>query len=117
MLICIQDKGSKVTRRSAGIPALAVGLLAARPQDMMRRTLFDLREIAMRPVEALSGFDEVDLPQVHALNCIKDIYINTKLGPQSELYLSEGLDLAALCLESKMLVEGEAVPLRERVEV
>ena len=71
---------------------------------MMQKVLFDLREIAMRPVEARSGFEEVDLPQVHALNCMKDIYINTKLGLHSEVYISEGFDLAALCLDSKMLV-------------
>lgn len=109
MIICIQDRGLKVTRRSAGIPALAVGILAARPHDMMQKTLLDLREIAMLPVESRSGFDEVDLPQVHALNCLKEIYVNTKLGSHSEVHVSEGLDLAAHCLESNMLVEGVAL--------
>jgi len=71
----------------------------------MQQSLFDLREIAMRPVEARSSFEGLDLPQVHALNCMKDIYTNTKLGPHSEVHLPEGLDLAALCLESKMLVK------------
>jgi len=71
----------------------------------MQKTLLDLREIAMRPLEARNGFESLDLPQVHALNCMKDIYTNTRLGPHSEVHLPEGLDLAALCLESKMLVE------------
>lgn len=75
----------------------------------MQRTLSDMREIAMRPVEARNGVEGLDLPQVHALNCLKDIYTNTKLRPYSEFQLSEGLDLAALCLESKMLVGGVAL--------
>ena len=102
MLTCIQDKGAKVTRRSAGIPALAVGILAARPQYMMLKNFLDLEEIALRPVDEQGGPQERDLPQVHALNCVKNIYINTKLGAYSEVHLSEGLDLAAMCLESKM---------------
>lgn len=75
----------------------------------MQRTLFDMREIAMRPVEAWNGIEGLDLPQVHALNCMKDIYTNTKLGPYSEVHLPEGLDLAALCLESKVSVEQVAL--------
>lgn len=98
---CIQDRASKTTRRSAGIPALVGGILAARPEEMISIAFIDLQAIAKLPVEPASGFQDISLPQVHALNCLKNLYFNTKLGAYSENYVSEGLDLAASCLESK----------------
>lgn len=44
------------------------------------------------------------LPQVHALNCLRSIFIHTGLGQVSERYVGMGLDLAASRLESNMLV-------------
>jgi hypothetical protein len=40
------------------------------------------------------------LPQVHALNCLKAIFISTVLGPSSEPYLVSALDIAGHCLTS-----------------
>jgi hypothetical protein len=41
------------------------------------------------------------LPQVHALNCLKAIFISTILGPSSEPYIVSALDIAGQCLISK----------------
>ncbi|KAI9870465.1 MAG: hypothetical protein M1830_004221, partial [Pleopsidium flavum] len=101
-LLCIQDKGSKITRRSAGIPSLMSGILAAHPEKTVKKAFLDLQAIARSPVEAENGLQDISLPQVHALNSIKALYVNTKLGAYSEAYVSEGLDLAGACLESKI---------------
>ncbi len=69
---------------------------------MVKKAFLDLQAISRRPVEVVSGLQEISLPQVHALNSIKDIYANSKLGAYSEAYVSDGLDLAGLCLVSKM---------------
>lgn len=69
---------------------------------MMARAFLDLQRIAMCPVEVPKHSEEVKLPQVHALNCIRSIFINTKLGTYSEAYVAEGLDLAGMCLESDL---------------
>ncbi len=101
-MLCIIDKASKVTRRSAGIPALIGGLLAACPEQMMQDVFYNLHHMAMSPVLAQSGFQDADLPQVHALNCLKSIYVDTKIAAYSDRYIERGLKLAVHCLESHM---------------
>ena len=52
-----------------------------------------------------SEIDEVKLPQVHAYNCLKDIFKNatlTALGKKSEQYLPQCLELAAQGLRSEV---------------
>ena len=59
----------------------------------------DLQAIAIAPIEKKPASNEIRLPQVHALNCLKDVFTNTRLGPGSELHISYSLDIAAACLE------------------
>ncbi len=66
----------------------------------MEDVVSNLRLMAVSPVPAQSGFQDADLPQVHALNCLKSIYIDTKIAAYSDKYIESGLDLAVLCLES-----------------
>ncbi|KAF7567911.1 DUF2428 multi-domain protein [Pyrenophora tritici-repentis] len=98
----IQAKSDAITRRSAGIPAAMSALLAAEPQPggkLFPRAMKDL--IAETLVEAQSAnIEESRLPQVHALNCIKEIFTTSKLSVASEAYIGQGLELAAKTLNS-----------------
>ncbi|KAK0766713.1 hypothetical protein N5P37_000440 [Trichoderma harzianum] len=93
------------TRRSAGIPSMMTGILsanAANPsfEDAMAR-LIEIASIEARVVET----DGSNLPQVHAYNCLKDIFKNsllTSMGNKSEKYLPQCLELAASGLRSEV---------------
>jgi len=100
----IQAKSDAITRRSAGIPAAMSALLAAEPQaggKLFPRAIKDL--VAETLVAAQStNIEESRLPQVHALNCIKEIFTTSKLSVASEAYIGQGLELAAKTLSSPM---------------
>lgn len=75
-------------------------IVAADPK-MFPRALKDL--IAESLVEAQSmNIEESRLPQVHAMNCIKEFFTTSRLSGTSEAYLGEGLELAAKTLNSNM---------------
>ncbi|KAI1777873.1 putative death-receptor fusion protein-domain-containing protein [Hypoxylon cercidicola] len=100
-LNCIHTQAS-TTRRSAGIPALIVGILSSNAdhpsfEDVIR----NLQDISCRPALA-SETDGSNLPQVHALNCIKDIFKSSFLSRRAESYLTECLELAANSLKSEI---------------
>ena len=48
------------------------------------------------------GADVGSLPQVHALNCLKDIFTDARFGSGTEIYVADTLDIAASCLENQM---------------
>ncbi|KAK7908349.1 hypothetical protein PG985_015652 [Apiospora marii] len=60
-----------------------------------------LRSIAQEPA-LISQTDGSNLPQVHALNCIKDIFKSSYLSKRAESYLTESLQLAAASLRSEV---------------
>ncbi|CAM1505583.1 Fc.00g112200.m01.CDS01 [Cosmosporella sp. VM-42] len=93
------------TRRSAGIPAMMTGVLSANASkpsfDQVMRRLMEISNIEARSVET----DGSNLPQVHAYNCLKDIFKSSYLasiGNPSEKYLPECLELAANGLKSEL---------------
>ena len=89
------------TRRSAGLPSLVCGLLIAdKTGHAVAQAIKDLSAIARQNV-LLDDAQKSSLPQVHALNCIKDILKNTRLGEVSESFSSEVLVLAAKSLRSE----------------
>lgn len=93
------------TRRSAGIPSLMTGVLSANAaQPSFEEVMEKLMEIAS--IEAyVSETDGSKLPQVHAYNCLKDIFKNsllTSMGNKSEKYLPQCLELAASGLRSEV---------------
>lgn len=79
-------------------------LLAAEPQEsgkLFPRAMKDLTAETL--VEARSAnIEESRLPQVHALNCIKEIFTTSKLSVASEAYIGHGLELAAKTLSSTL---------------
>lgn len=65
------------------------------------RAIRDLESEA-RVGTANPDISEGELPQVHALNCLKDIFRTTKLGQSSDRYIELGFDLVGHCLNSDM---------------
>ncbi|KAF2657203.1 hypothetical protein K491DRAFT_756956 [Lophiostoma macrostomum CBS 122681] len=102
--LCIQAKSTSITRRSAGLPSLMTGILAAEAQPggaLFARAMKDL--ILEASVDAQhSNIEESRLPQVHALNCIKEFFMTSKLSAVSEAHIAQGLELAARTLNSKI---------------
>lgn len=89
------------TRRSAGLPSLICGILIADNSGVLvARALSDLEIAAREPVDAKLAH-EGSLPQVHALNCVKEILKNTRLGERSELHVPTAMQLAADSLRSE----------------
>ncbi|RYP64049.1 hypothetical protein DL770_009258 [Monosporascus sp. CRB-9-2] len=100
-LSCIYTQAS-TTRRSAGIPALIVGILSANADYPSFDTIMrQLREIAERPARIVEA-DGSSLPQVHALNCLKDVFKSSALNKRAEAYLTDCLQLAANSLKSEV---------------
>jgi hypothetical protein len=90
------------TRRSAGLPSLLCGILVAdKSGGLLSRAFTDLEAIARKDVDAASA-EEGSLAQVHAMNCLKDILKNTRLGEQTQHYVPTALQLAADALRSEV---------------
>ncbi|KAH7329221.1 putative death-receptor fusion protein-domain-containing protein [Stachybotrys elegans] len=93
------------TRRSAGIPSLMTGILSANAEQPAFESVLE-RLIEIASMEArVTEKDETNLPQVHAYNCLKDIFKNsllTSMGNKSEKYLPQCLELAAGGLRSEV---------------
>jgi hypothetical protein len=79
-----------------------VGLIASDASGKLySRAMSDLT--ALSEVEPVMEDDEaVDLPQVHALNTIRAIFITSRLASRSEKTIVEAMRLAAKCLTSKI---------------
>lgn len=88
------------TRRSGGLPALICGALIADQSGLLfNKACVDLEQIARQEIDTTSA-EEGNLAQVHAMNCLKDILKNTRLGEQSEGKVPDALRLAADALQS-----------------
>jgi hypothetical protein len=97
----IFESASKLTRRSAGIPALITGVLCAVPgTPFFKEVLNELHEISRLEVQYNKEKQYLELPQVHAMNCLKDIFVNNKLGPHTEPFIMSALTLSAERLAS-----------------
>jgi hypothetical protein len=99
-LTCISQQTS-VTRRSAGIPALMSGILTAKSPQAFDQVIFELKSLA-RNTELSQDKDEANLPQVHAINCLKEIFKSSILGKRCDSHLTDCIQLAADCLRSEM---------------
>ena len=72
--------------------------------DFFDQAISELQNNARLTVEHGENQDRPHLPQVHALNCLKDIFTNTFLGPSSERHLEQALGLSVDCLSHEMWV-------------
>ncbi|KAI9804076.1 MAG: hypothetical protein M1825_001477 [Sarcosagium campestre] len=102
---CIYTKSSVITRRSAGLPALIVGILTAMPVEdaSLLERAFSLLRQQSRPVHGVSLVRQdqsIEIPQVHALNMMKEIFTSTRLGARTEKFVAVGLETAAASMQS-----------------
>ncbi|KAL2752691.1 hypothetical protein ACRALDRAFT_1077852 [Sodiomyces alcalophilus JCM 7366] len=102
-LKCILTHAS-TTRRSAGIPAMVTGILSANDKSpSFEKVIADLVQIARKGTR-VSETDGSNLPQVHALNCLKDIFKSSQLSQlgKTESHIPQCLELAAGCMKSEV---------------
>ncbi|PHH63239.1 hypothetical protein CDD81_6191 [Ophiocordyceps australis] len=96
---------ASTTRRSAGIPSMMTAILSANAsQPGFDAVMAKLMQIAGQEA-SVSDTDDAFVPQVHAYNCLKDIFKNsvlTSLGNRSDKYLPQCLELAANGLGSSV---------------
>ncbi|GAB1741817.1 hypothetical protein NU219Hw_g7224t1 [Hortaea werneckii] len=101
VILILQNKTTINTRRSAGLPSLICGILVADQTGVLMKKAFkDLERISREPVLPQNA-QEGSLPQVHAMNCMKDVLKNSRLGERSERYVPKALKLAADALRSE----------------
>ncbi|XP_051017353.1 thyroid adenoma-associated protein [Acomys russatus] len=91
------DPSSKLcaTRRSAGIPFYIQALLASEPKkgkmDLLKITMKELISLALS-ADASKG----TVPQVHALNILRALFRDTRLGENILPYVADGAKAAIL---------------------
>ncbi|XP_065815241.1 thyroid adenoma-associated protein isoform X1 [Labrus bergylta] len=94
------DPSSKLcaTRRSAGIPFYIQALLSSEPKSsscsLLKMTMRELIALAMPSADR--NTDTSTVPQVHALNILRALYRDTRLGENIIPFVSEGLQAAVL---------------------
>ncbi|XP_030298445.1 thyroid adenoma-associated protein [Sparus aurata] len=94
------DPSSKLcaTRRSAGIPFYIQALLSSEPKSsscsLLKMTMRELITLAMPSVDR--NTDSSTVPQVHALNILRALYRDTRLGENIIPFVSDGLQAAVL---------------------
>lgn len=89
----IQTRSNYITRRSAGIPYLITAILSSN-KSLIKSTFHELREVASSDIEEENAvLENVNLPQVNAFNCIKAIFIDSKLSEESIYYVDEAFAL------------------------
>lgn len=100
---CIRNTTTINTRRSAGLPSLVTGLLAANEANthLCNRAIQDLTAETLKPIDP-NADQSGGLAQIHALNCLKDVFKTSALGERSEPHVPSALELAGNCLSSPM---------------
>jgi hypothetical protein len=76
-------------------------ITAADSNKLFPRAMSDLVTEASKEARS-TNIEESRLPQVHALNCIKEFFTTSRLNVASEAYIGQGLELAARMLNSNM---------------
>ncbi|XP_050932608.1 LOW QUALITY PROTEIN: thyroid adenoma-associated protein [Lates calcarifer] len=94
------DPSSKLcaTRRSAGIPFYIQALLSSEPKSsscsLLKMTMRELITLAMPSADR--NTDSSTVPQVHALNILRALYRDTRLGENIIPFVSDGMQAAVL---------------------
>ncbi|KAK9246382.1 putative death-receptor fusion protein-domain-containing protein [Lipomyces tetrasporus] len=102
-ILLIQSKAQYITRRSGGLPFLVAGVLTAETnldRPLLQKTFDRLADIAETPVYVSD--EKMDLPQVHALNCIKSIFVETRLSGPSAFFIDRALAMAINAFASEI---------------
>lgn len=100
---CIMTQAS-TTRRSAGIPSLIAAVLTANATSPSFAEVYGTLEEIGKKAVSMAETDGSNLPQVHALNSLRDMFRSSLLSKKAEGYLARTLHLAATSLKSEVYV-------------
>lgn len=92
----------KITRRSAGFPAFVSAILIAKDEGFFKEVMGDFSHQALQFDRKVSGDQRASLPQVHYLNCLREVYLTSQLRQWSTHWLETGLNLASKCIVSEI---------------
>ena len=80
---------------------MIIGILSATPKGPFFDTVLkDLQAIAHKNTETDGKNENLDLPQVHAFNSLKDIFTDARFNTSVEQHMCSSLELAVHALES-----------------
>lgn len=85
-----------ITRRSAGLPLCILAIVSSEPsvkKDLLSKAMKYLMKLA-REEPPVDADQRIDLPQVHAYNIMRTIFMDSKLGTHVLEYASDGFSLA-----------------------
>ena len=104
-LATLEKQAARLTRRSAGLPAMVAGLLNACPQVFFERFCASFTDKAMKPNDFSvplpgDGDEQIELPQVHAMNCLREVFTNARFRTMTESHVMNMLELATTSLSS-----------------
>jgi hypothetical protein len=99
----IDQQSTKLTRRSAGLPAMIIGLLNGCSQFFFDQFIESFKKRSRIPRHSwkrLSNSNslQIEIPQVHALNCLREVFTNARFRNLTEPYVTDMLSLAATSL-------------------
>ncbi|CCK72127.1 tRNA methylation protein TRM732 KNAG_0J00440 [Huiozyma naganishii CBS 8797] len=94
ILKTLETKTQHITRRSGGLPFLVTSIIVTET-DKKRpelKTVFDKLLSIISNASEINHQDKLDLPAVNAFNCIKAIFIESKLSHACTAYFPIGLE-------------------------
>ncbi|RKF59454.1 tRNA -methyltransferase non-catalytic subunit TRM732 [Golovinomyces cichoracearum] len=94
---CLHTQVS-TTRRSAGIPSIITAIIAVLPKSEFEKTINKLLQITRNEIN--SNVDQEQLPQVHALNSLKEIVKSVTTSSKVDAHISACLEVVGQCLNS-----------------
>ncbi|EPS44320.1 hypothetical protein H072_1688 [Dactylellina haptotyla CBS 200.50] len=107
LLSVVSSSGKLITRRSAGLPMAIGAILISEIQAKSKQRGFikyvfqSLQDtIDARPKFTDTGNDHLELPQVHALNCMRFLFMDSQLAFEIDAYVASSLRMAFACFKS-----------------
>ncbi|CCU81674.1 HEAT repeat protein [Blumeria hordei DH14] len=88
---CLQTQFS-TTRRSAGIPSILTAIMSVMAKNDFEKTFIKLLKISENETQYL-GVDQEQLPQVHALNCLKEVIKSTSTSSKVNAHISDSFEV------------------------
>ncbi|EWC47321.1 hypothetical protein DRE_00289 [Drechslerella stenobrocha 248] len=104
--------GKLITRRSAGLPMAIGAVIIAEVQTKKKQHIFlqHAFEAFQDTVHVSTGLPEaihaegghLELPQVHALNCMRFLFMDSHLSDAIDPYVARSLKMAFACFKSEI---------------
>lgn len=101
----LEAQADKLTRRSAGLPAMFLAIFDPADKEEFYtcfQSLVKIAEAKVTILESVNAEDKLRLPQVHALNCVKEIMLSSRFRVMTEPLVVFTLNLAARCMSSNI---------------